>query len=1080
MKKVFTLLILLAAILLIPLQLSAMTLFTSQSDGSADPNDYQKEFLDKETGDVTTTITPNTQYYRIYKYKKNNSNPSNDLVDNDENIPDPELRYYLAKHFGYAITSDNQKRMYITVAEATAVTELDLSYTKYSRVDPNNNKPKYIADLLGLQIFRHLKKLNISGQIGNIGSGSTWRSLASGYVPAFVYNNAVYNDLNLPRTEMAKALPSNQYGAGFSEARRHYISWFLQFFPEMEEFNCSNTEIEYIHIENYPVGNSYVGDTYEINGQRYKKRPFKKLICSNCPYLYSVKANYTELADLDVTGCPYLVTLEVHHANLTSINVEDNTRLATLDLEYNGISTIIRNTTPVEHERIYFDEGGSSGPGYYTDYGVVKKGIYPFLEVLNIRNNNLQQEALTNLNQCPSLRLLKCQYNHLTALDFHDDAALEGVWCNNNQITSLEFDANDVNLHTLECQNNQLTSLDLSGGKLPNIRFLDCSGNPNLASLKFDTGDDDHPYLHTVYAYKCGLTDESNLNFSALSGLKKLRLSDNTLSTIDLSNNTSVEDIYVNRCGMSSITGFDKLTKLQTFMANENFFSEATMSFAGKSALITCELTGNNFRTLDFTGCNALKTLKCNRQGLQYDKNGAEIKVGEGRILSVLKVASSALTTLECQNNALLTLDLSACPNLTASGFSSWAQRTTQDLIVVDNSKVLLPLPNGINSDVIASGIGKYFHTWSNENSSSGFDINCGSIVNADGSAYVLPDDAANTPYLVVYDIARSDEHKSALADVNFYDNTLKYIYYTFFDGDGNPYLDDALGKSQANGNPDDNIEVKCYPYIMYINPASQDVHSKNDESLGEDKQFYSGTLILEYDAIVPAGATAYIAKNVQLGKDVYYSSVNGGATKVTANQLRLVEIEPGEGATNVVIPANTPIYVKADDASGLYGFHRAEHPDYLVGGNVQPYGVAADGSDLIKDNILQGTLVPLAVSRGSVLTLGRSRIMGETELGDVTPESRIGFWPFNGTTVPAHRVYIPATAVDNAVTESSSRGLLFSFFDDDENAGTVTGLSSVSTQFGQGWYTVSGIRLEGRPTQKGVYIHNGKKEVIR
>ncbi|MBR7028676.1 MAG: hypothetical protein IKI05_04645, partial [Bacteroidaceae bacterium] len=97
-----------------------------------------------------------------------------------------------------------------------------------------------------------------------------------------------------------------------------------------------------------------------------------------------------------------------------------------------------------------------------------------------------------------------------------------------------------------------------------------------------------------------------------------------------------------------------------------------------------------------------------------------------------------------------------------------------------------------------------------------------------------------------------------------------------------------------------------------------------------------------------------------------------------------------------------------------------------------------------------------------------------------VTSESRIGFWPFNGTTVPAHRVYIPATAVDNAVLESSSRGLLFSFFDDDENAGTVTGLNSATTQFAQGWHTVSGIRLEGRPTQKGVYIHNGKKEVIR
>ena len=29
-------------------------------------------------------------------------------------------------------------------------------------------------------------------------------------------------------------------------------------------------------------------------------------------------------------------------------------------------------------------------------------------------------------------------------------------------------------------------------------------------------------------------------------------------------------------------------------------------------------------------------------------------------------------------------------------------------------------------------------------------------------------------------------------------------------------------------------------------------------------------------------------------------------------------------------------------------------------------------------------------------------------------------------------------------------------------------------------WYDLSGRRLEGKPAKKGVYIHNGKKEVVR
>ena len=45
MKKIFTLLTLLAVALLIPLQLSAMRVYTSKADGTADANDYQKYFL---------------------------------------------------------------------------------------------------------------------------------------------------------------------------------------------------------------------------------------------------------------------------------------------------------------------------------------------------------------------------------------------------------------------------------------------------------------------------------------------------------------------------------------------------------------------------------------------------------------------------------------------------------------------------------------------------------------------------------------------------------------------------------------------------------------------------------------------------------------------------------------------------------------------------------------------------------------------------------------------------------------------------------------------------------------------------
>ena len=48
---------------------------------------------------------------------------------------------------------------------------------------------------------------------------------------------------------------------------------------------------------------------------------------------------------------------------------------------------------------------------------------------------------------------------------------------------------------------------------------------------------------------------------------------------------------------------------------------------------------------------------------------------------------------------------------------------------------------------------------------------------------------------------------------------------------------------------------------------------------------------------------------------------------------------------------------------------------------------------------------------------------------------------------------------------------------------GEVTGMATMNTQTGEittdGWYTLSGTRLPGKPSQRGIYINNGKKVVI-
>lgn len=55
-------------------------------------------------------------------------------------------------------------------------------------------------------------------------------------------------------------------------------------------------------------------------------------------------------------------------------------------------------------------------------------------------------------------------------------------------------------------------------------------------------------------------------------------------------------------------------------------------------------------------------------------------------------------------------------------------------------------------------------------------------------------------------------------------------------------------------------------------------------------------------------------------------------------------------------------------------------------------------------------------------------------------------------------------------------------YYGDNVTYGNATGISVVkaNAQTGDSWYTMSGTRMASKPTQKGVYIHQGKKAVVK
>ena len=166
----------------------------------------------------------------------------------------------------------------------------------------------------------------------------------------------------------------------------------------------------------------------------------------------------------------------------------------------------------------------------------------------------------------------------------------------------------------------------------------------------------------------------------------------------------------------------------------------------------------------------------------------------------------------------------------------------------------------------------------------------------------------------------------------------------------------------------------------------------------------------------------------------VYKATVNG-------SDLTLHEVE------DKIVNMNTAVILKS---SGKPVMTRTTNSSTDTGGN----DLKGKNQRTLCSNILTG-----AFAGGTIYVMGK-------------PEGKeMGFYEYTGAYIPANKAFIVLEPSASAPT----RGL--SFVEEE-----VTNIGSVDS--GQltvdNWYTLSGVKLEGEPTERGVYIHNGRKEVVR
>lgn len=217
-----------------------------------------------------------------------------------------------------------------------------------------------------------------------------------------------------------------------------------------------------------------------------------------------------------------------------------------IDRNHNGvydkddvISTIIKGWIDINNSG-KFEEGTDEivGPYRKENFSFPLKSqtfkIYGKVGELKINDNEITSLKLEN---APDLKKLDARNNKLTSPDLSLNNKLEELYLRKNTLKNLSLNA--FALTTVDLANNMFERLDLS--KAPNIEILFLASNPQLSSLTVSE------YLLSLKTFDTFDTALTSLDLSFCPNLDFLRVSATPLKNLDVSNNSNLTDVSIER-----------------------------------------------------------------------------------------------------------------------------------------------------------------------------------------------------------------------------------------------------------------------------------------------------------------------------------------------------------------------------------------------------------------------------------------------------------------------------------------------------------------------------------------------------
>ena len=662
----------------------------------------------------------------------------------------------------------------------------------------------------------------------------------------------------------------------------------------------------------------------------------------------------------DITGIEYftaLTTLRLGPGSGSNTNSIPNVDLSALNKlkdfygRNSGITHLTLPTNKTELRDVYLQlNTGLTGTLDFTGYTA--------LRICATESSNLEKLIFDG---CTSMNFGSSPFNeNLKYIDI------------SNCITT-SFSKGTIQLETFIAKN--CTSLNNLTLNKSTVKYIDISGCTAFTSFSYKGANakDNYNPLETFIARDCTNIKTLDIHNNSLTSvdvtgctqLQNLNYPGNLLTYVDLSTNTELLKVEASN-NLFLDLGVDPAihTKLQKIIANRAGYASYHKALTFP-VLTQMQLNGGAYVRLDkSTGeykemneqSGHVSMLISEIQHIEHMPNIDKLLCRDNN-LSVLNLhANPLLKEIELRHNRFLTLDLSNNTSVTST-FNIDDQRSVEDLVVFDRKKVAIYLPNALPTEDI--------------NRFSNLFIDGGIVAN-DASIYT---DGSNKKYLV---ITTSDLEKR---DLDLYEKTITYDYDTKFW--------DPARKMMG-------VTVTGNTYIMYISPDSGAPTGAHT--------YYSGTIYLQYESIVPEGVTAYVLTGV---KDMGEISIDADGNAYTTDQLNTLQYAaPGD-----VLPANTPVYVVSANP-GFYAFKKNYQREYhgwkyacnpTDGALLPPEFLWSENNRINPTvpgapsvNLLTGTLTDKTIVSYSVLTLGREKT-----------SRNVGFWMYTSTNIPAHRAYI-------------------------------------------------------------------------